>query len=177
MKLCVFGSSSASLAPIYLSEAEALGRAIALHGHELVFGGYDTGLMGAVASGAAEMGGCITGVIPESLEGKGRKVFPCTTLETTPNLAERKNRMIALSDDFIALPGGLGTFDELFSVLSLEKAGEIDSKSALLNVAEYFNPLIRMFDDAYEKGLNSTNWREGCEVFTNPEELVSWIEK
>ena len=177
MKLCVFGSSSTSLAPIYLSEAEALGQAIALHGHELIFGGYDTGLMGAVAAGAAEMGGRVTGVIPESLEGKGRKVFPCTTLKTTSNLAERKNQMLALSDGFITLPGGLGTFDELFSVLSLEKAGEINCKSALLNVAEYFNPLIRMLDDAYEKGLNSTNWHESCEIFTNPEELVSWIER
>lgn len=177
MKLCVFGSSSTSLAPIYISEAEALGQTIALHGHELIFGGYDTGLMGAVASGAAEMGGRVIGVIPASLEGKGRKVFPCDKLITTPDIAERKTQMIALSDGFITLPGGLGTFDELFSVLSLEKAGELHCKSALLNVAEYFTPLIRMLDDAYEKGLNSTNWRESCDIFTNPEELVSWIER
>lgn len=177
MKLCVFGSSSTSLAPIYLSAAEELGQAIALHNHELVFGGYNTGLMGAVAQGAAEMGGIITGVIPESLEGRGRAVFPCTNLITTPDIAERKTEMIRLSDGFITLPGGLGTFDELFSVLSLQKAGEITCKSALLNVAEYYNPLVRMLDDSCNKGLNSTNWRESCDIFTNPEELVSWMER
>ncbi len=93
-----------------------------------------------------------------------------------PDLAQRKTRMIELSDAFITLPGGLGTFDEFFVVLSQVKVGELEGKSAILNVGGYFDPLIEMLDRATATGLNATDWRESCGVFDAPEELVSWLE-
>lgn len=178
MKVCVFGSSSRNVAPIYTIAAIELGRALALSGHELVFGGYDMGLMGAVATGAAEAGGTITGIVTAGLSARGdREVFPCTKVITAPNLAERKTHMIEMSDAFVTLPGGIGTFDEFFDVLAQVKSGEIGCSCALLNVAEFYNPLIRMLDDACEKGLNATDWRDLCEVFVDPNDLVSWLDK
>lgn len=176
MNICVFGSSSNSVAPIYKNAALELGRALALQGHTLVFGGYDMGLMGAVAAGAAEMGGPVVGVITNTLEGSGRAVFPCTEVISSADLTARKTKMIEMSDAFVTMPGGLGTFDEFFTVMSLVKAGESHAKSALYNVAEYFNPLIRMLEDSCEKGLNSTDWRDSCNAFTNPDELIAWLE-
>lgn len=176
MRLCVFGSSSLNLDAVYLDAAYEVGRVLARRGHELVFGGYDMGMMGAVAKGAADAGGTVTGVVTEGLNGRGRDIFPCTEVICMPDLAQRKTRMIELSDAFITLPGGLGTFDEFFVVLSQVKVGELEGKSAILNVGGYFDPLIEMLDRATATGLNATDWRESCGVFDAPEELVSWLE-
>lgn len=178
MKVCVFGSSSRRIAPVYTMAAVDLGRALTIHGHELVFGGYDMGLMGAVASGAAEAGGRITGIVTEGLNARAdREVFPCTDVIVTADLAERKERMVEISDAFVTLPGGLGTFDEFFDVLAQVKSGQIERANALLNVAEFYNPLIRMLDDACDQGLNAGDWRAICEVFADPNDLVSWLDK
>ncbi len=176
MRLCVFGSSSLNLDAVYLDAAYEMGRVLARHGHELVFGGYDMGMMGAVAKGAADAGGTIIGVVTEGLNGRGRDIFPCTEVICMPDLAQRKTRMIELSDAFITMPGGLGTFDEFFVVLSQVKAGELEGKSALLNVGGYFDPMIEMLDRATQTGLNATDWRASCGVFDTAEELVAWLE-
>ena len=81
-----------------------------------------------------------------------------------------------LADAFVTLPGGLGTFDEFFVVLSQVKAGELDAKSAILNVGGYFDPLVEMLDRATATGLNSTDWRSNCDVFDAPEPLAAWLE-
>lgn len=176
MNICVFCSSSNDLDDIYLDAAAALGRAIAGRGHTLVFGGYDMGLMGASARAAVEAGGRVMGVTTEGLSAKGRAVVAGIEEECTADLPARKERMVELSDAFVTLPGGLGTFDEFFSVISRVKAGELNAPSALLDVDGFFKPLAALLDDACARGLNSSNWRAACEIFDDAEALVSWIE-
>lgn len=176
MNICVFCSSSSDLDSIYLDAATALGRAIARHGHTLVFGGYDMGLMGAAARAAVEADGHVIGITTEGLSAKGRAVVAGIEEECMADLSARKERMVELSDAFVTLPGGLGTFDEFFSVISRVKAGELDAASALLDVGDFFKPLAALLDDACARGLNSTDWRATCEIFNNAETLVSWIE-
>ena len=176
MNICVFCSSSNSLDDIYLDAAAALGRAIARHGHTLVFGGYDMGLMGASARAAVEAGGRVIGITTEGLSAKGRAVVAGIEEECTADLSARKERMVELSNAFVTLPGGLGTFDEFFSVISRVKAGELNAPSALLDVDGFFKPLAALLDDACTRGLNSSNWRAACEIFDDAEALVAWIE-
>ena len=92
------------------------------------------------------------------------------------DLSARKERMVELSDAFISLPGGLGTFDEFFSVISRVKAGEIEAKSALFDVDDFFAQLAELLDNATARGLNSTDWRAHCGLFGNAQELLDWIE-
>lgn len=176
MNICVFCSSSNNLDDIYLNAAASLGRAIAQHGHTLVFGGYDMGLMGAVAHAAVGAGGCVKGITTAGLSAKGRAVVAEIEEECTADLSARKERMVELSDAFVTLPGGLGTFDEFFSVISRVKAGELDAPSALLDVDGFFKPLATLLDDACARGLNSSDWRVSCEIFDDAEALVSWVE-
>ena len=176
MRVCAFGSSSRDLDALYIDAAYELGRTLAEHGHGLVFGGYDVGLMGAVAHGVGDAGGSVIGVVTEGLNKKGRPVYPCTELICESDLATRKERMIGMADAFVTMPGGLGTFDEFFVVLSQVKAGELDAKSAILNVGGYFDPLVEMLDRATATGLNSTDWRRDCNVFDAPEPLAAWLE-
>ena len=177
MRFCVFGSSSANLDPMYINAAIGLGSELASRGHGLVFGGYDTGLMGAVAKGAASENGHIIGIVTEGLNALGRDIFPCTEVMCTPDMARRKERMMDLSDAYIAMPGGLGTLDELFVVLSKVKAGEMNCKTAILNVGGFYDKMIEQLDYMTETGLNSSNWRDICGVFDNAAELVDWLEK
>lgn len=172
----MFGSSSLDLDAVYVDAAFELGRTLAKHGHGLVFGGYDVGLMGAVAHGVAAEGGSVIGVVTEGLNQKGRDIFPCDEVICESDLATRKTHMIELADAFVTMPGGLGTFDELFVVLSQVKAGELDAKSAILNVGGYYDPMVEMLDRACATGLNSTDWRRDCNVFNAPEPLVKWLE-
>lgn len=137
MRICAFGSSSRDLDALYIDAAYELGRTLAEHGHGLVFGGYDVGLMGAVAHGVGDTGGSVIGVVTEGLNKKGRPVYPCTELICESDLATRKTRMTSLADAFVTLPGGLGTFDEFFDIVSQVKAGELDAKSAILNVGGF----------------------------------------
>ena len=176
MNICVFCSSSSNLDPMYPEAADALGREIARRGHTLVFGGYDMGLMGAVARAAVEEGGRVLGVTTEGLSAKGRAAVEGIAEECTADLSARKERMVELSDAFVSLPGGLGTFDEFFSVISRAKAGEIEAKSALFDVGDFFAPLAELLDDATARGLNSTDWRAHCGLFGNAQELLDWIE-
>ena len=148
MNICVFCSSSSNLDPMYTEAADALGREIARRGHTLVFGGYDMGLMGAVARAAVEESGRVLGVTTEGLSAKGRAAVEGIEEECAVDLSARKERMVELSDAFVSLPGGLGTFDEFFSVISRVKAGEIEAKSALFDVDGFFAPLAELLDNA-----------------------------
>lgn len=177
MRVCVFGSSSLDLPAVYVDAAFELGRELGKRGHGMVFGGYDVGLMGAVAHGVAAEGASVIGVVTEGLNRKGRPIFPCDEVICENDLATRKERMIELADAFVTMPGGLGTFDEFFVVMSQVKAGELDAKSAILNVGGYFDPMVEMLDRACETGLNSTDWHQSCDVFDAPGPLVEWLER
>ena len=123
MKICVFCSSSDNLDAKYVDAAKALGETIAARGHELVFGGYDKGLMGDVANAAVAAGGRVFGVTTTGLTAKGRAIVEGIENVEEPDLSTRIKHMESMSDAFVTLPGGLGTFEEFFSVMSQIKAG------------------------------------------------------
>ena len=157
-RICVFCGSNAGNQPIYRSEAEKLGRLLAARGIELVYGGGNVGLMGAVADACLEAGGTVVGVIPQALMGKevaGRPVDhrTLTRLEVVDSMHTRKARMAELAEGFIALPGGFGTFEEFCEILTWGQLGFHAKPMGLLNVNGFYDPLLAMFDRAVADGF------------------------
>ena len=156
--LCVFCGSNAGHQPIYRAEAEKLGRLLAAQGIELIYGGGNVGLMGAVADACLNAGGQVIGVIPEALVGKevaGRHVDhrELTRLEVVDSMHTRKARMAELSDGFVALPGGFGTFEEFCEILTWGQLGFHVKPMGLLNVNGFYDPLLAMFERAVGDGF------------------------
>lgn len=156
--ICVFCGSNAGNQPIYRSEAEKLGRLLAARGIELVYGGGNVGLMGAVADACLEAGGTVVGVIPQALMGKevaGRPVDhrTLTRLEVVDSMHTRKARMAELAEGFIALPGGFGTVEEFCEILTWGQLGFHAKPMGLLNVNGFYDPLLAMFDRAVADGF------------------------
>lgn len=157
-RICVFCGSNAGHNPIYRVEAEKVGRLLAARGTELVYGAGNIGLMGAVADACLEAGGTVIGVIPEALVGKevaGRVVDhrALTRLEVVDSMHTRKARMAELSDGFIALPGGFGTFEEFCEILTWGQLGFHVKPMGLLNINGFYDPLLAMFDRAVSDGF------------------------
>jgi uncharacterized protein (TIGR00730 family) len=145
-RLCVFCGSSTGDAPAYAAAARALGTTLARRGIGLVYGGASVGLMGAVADAALEAGGDVIGVMPEALAKKELAHAGLTELRIVGSMHERKALMAELSAGFIALPGGLGTLEELFEVWTWAQLGYHAKPCALLNVAGFYDPLIAFLD-------------------------------
>lgn len=157
-RICVFCGSNAGHDPRYRAEAEALGHLLAARNIELVYGGGNIGLMGAVADACLADGGTVIGVIPEALMGKevsGRHVDhrALTRMEVVDSMHTRKARMAELADGFIALPGGFGTFEEFCEILTWGQLGFHVKPMGLLNVNGFYDPLLALFDRAVEEGF------------------------
>jgi hypothetical protein len=152
-RICVFCGAGAGRDPAYAATATAVGAALADRGIELVYGGGRLGLMGAVADGALGAGGQVTGVIPAGLVERELAHGGVTDLRIVTTLHERKAVMAELSDGFIALPGGLGTLEELAEVLSWAQLELHERPVGLLNVAGYFDLLIAFLDRAVAEGF------------------------
>lgn len=146
--LCVYCGSSAGRLPVYVEGARALGRALLARGLGLVYGGASIGLMGVVADTVLAGGGRVVGVIPQALARKEVAHAGLSDLIVTASMHERKMRMADLSDGFIALPGGIGTFEELFEIWTWAQLGLHAKPVALFNVAGYYDDLIRFLDHA-----------------------------
>ena len=152
-RICVFCGSRAGVRDAYRASADALGRLLAERGIELVYGGGKVGLMGIVADACLAAGGRVTGIIPDALM-KWEVGHPgLTRLEVVDSMHTRKARMAELSDGFIALPGGLGTFEELFEILTWAQLGFHRKPAALLDVGDYYRPLVTMLDAAVTEGF------------------------
>jgi uncharacterized protein (TIGR00730 family) len=174
--LCVFCGSSEGSSAIYREQAAELGRLLALTpgwGH-LVYGGGDLGLMGAVAHGVFENGGSVTGVIPQSLYNVVNKAIGETVVVDT--MHERKMRIYQLSSAFLALPGGLGTLDELFEVLTWQQLGIHKKPVAILNIDGFFDPVLAMIASAKEKGFIRVN-ENRLNVFSSAEQVLPGFEE
>ena len=144
--VCVYCGSNAGSRPAYAERAMALGTRLAREGLALVYGGGNVGLMGIVADAALEAGGEVIGVIPEQLVGWEVAHTGLTRLEVVANMHERKARMFDLSDAFVALPGGFGTLDEMFEMLTWRQLGLGDKPCAFLDVDGFYAPLFAMLD-------------------------------
>jgi uncharacterized protein (TIGR00730 family) len=151
--ICVYCGSSDKTDPAYTQAAYELGKIIASRKIELVYGAGSTGLMGAVANGTLQNGGEVTGVIPEIFNTPNLVHQGLTRLEIVDDMHVRKARLAELSDAFVALPGGFGTFEELFEILTWAQIGLHQKPVGLLNIRQYFNPLIAMIDKANAEGF------------------------
>ncbi len=154
-RICVFCGSSLGSDPAFAEAAAAVGGELARRGIGLVYGGGNVGLMGAAADAALAGGGEVVGVIPEALEEKELAHRGVTELRVVRSMHERKALMADLSDGFIALPGGFGTFEELCEILTWGQLGIHRKPVAILDVAGYYDPLIALFDNAVENRLLS----------------------
>jgi uncharacterized protein (TIGR00730 family) len=153
MRYCVFCGSNSGLKPEYREAAVELGTALARRGIGLVYGGAANGLMGAVADAVLARGGEAIGVIPQHLLDREVGHRGLTELYVTASMHERKARMAALSDGFLALPGGIGTFEELFEIWTWAMLGHHAKPCALLNVAGYYDRLTGFLDFVVEEGF------------------------
>ena len=144
--VCVYCGSNAGSRPVYAERAAQLGARLAGERLTLVYGGGNVGLMGIVADAALDAGGEVVGVIPEQLVGWEVAHRGVTRLEVVANMHERKARMFDLSDAFVALPGGFGTMDEMFEMLTWRQLGLGDKPCAFLDVDGFYAPLVSMMD-------------------------------
>jgi uncharacterized protein (TIGR00730 family) len=151
--ICVFCGSSDLVHTDYLTAARRLGNVLAQRKIRLIYGGGKTGLMGAVADGALEAGGEAIGVIIPSMNTGPLARTGLTRMDVAADMHLRKARMHELADGYIALPGGLGTFDELFETLTWAQTGAHEKPVGLLNVREYFGPLLAAIDHAVAEGF------------------------
>lgn len=175
MNICVYGASGSELDPRYFEAARDLGGLLARGGHRLVFGGGASGLMGACAEGSAEAGGEILGVAPRFFDEPGILFSGCTDFVWTETMAERKSVMHRESDAFIALPGGIGTFEEFFETLTLKQLGRHDKPMALLNTLGYYAPLLHMLEQASEGGFLGRGCFELFFLCSSPAEALARV--
>ncbi|MFV5215750.1 TIGR00730 family Rossman fold protein [Azonexus caeni] len=176
--LCVFCGANAGNKPVYRAAAENLGRLLAGRGIQLIYGGGNVGLMGAVADTCLDAGGTVIGVIPQALMGKeveGRPVDhrTLTRLEVVDSMHTRKARMAELAEGFIAMPGGFGTFEEYCETLTWAQLGFHVKPIGLLNVAGFYDPLLAMFDHAAAEGFLREQNRAMALSDSDPEALLA----
>ncbi len=174
--ICVYCGSSDGVPREYLDSARRLGANLARRDLKLVFGGGRTGLMGAVADGALQGGGQVVGVIVESLNTPTLAHSGLTRLEVFPTMHQRKARIYELGDGFIALPGGYGTFDELFETLSGAQIGVHAKPVGILNVNGYFDPLLTMLERAEAQGFIFSEHLQGLLRSEDPDALLDAME-
>ncbi len=174
--VCVFCGSHPGDDPAYEGAARALGETLAEARIELVYGGGHVGLMGAVANAALTAGGEVTGVMPKALVEREIAHLGLTRLHVVSSMHERKAMMSELSEGFVALPGGTGTLEEFFEVLTWAQLGEHGKPCGLLNVAGYYDPLITVFDRMVDRGFLSKAHRAMILVETEPVALLERFE-
>ena len=170
--VCVYCGSSAGRDPAYVAAAGALGRALVSRGLGLVYGGASVGVMGAVADAVLGLGGRAVGVIPEALVRKEIAHGGLTELVVTSSMHERKTRMAELSDAFVALPGGIGTLEEIFEAWTWGQLGLHAKPFGFLNVSGYWDGLISFLDHAVRERFVREPHRAMLVVSEDPEELL-----
>ena len=176
MRICVYAGSNPGELPAYREAATALGATLAGRGIGLVFGGGRTGLMGAVADGCRRAGGHVTGIIPGFLEQKEIAHHEIADLRVVGSMHERKTLMAELSDGFIALPGGIGTFEELFEIWTWGQLGIHAKPLGLLNVAGFYDPLAQFLDATVSAGFLKDQHRAMAMTDTDPAALLDQME-
>ncbi len=151
--LCIYCGSSIGSSPVYADAARRLARALVDDNIALVYGGGNIGLMGVIADEALRLGGEVTGVIPKALMDKEVGHQGLTRLHIVKDMHERKAMMADLSDGFVAMPGGIGTLEELFEIFTWSQLGFHDKPIGLLNVAGFYDELIGFLDHVVKEGF------------------------
>ncbi len=173
--ICVYCGSADGVHTEYLKAAHHLGATLAQKGIRLIYGGGRTGLMGALANGALQNGGEVIGILIPSMNTSALAHSALSATEVVPNMHARKARMHALADGYIALPGGFGTFDELFETITWAQIGHHHKPIGLLNVRGYFNRLLEALDYAVQEGFIFPEHRAALYVHEDAETLLSMM--
>lgn len=176
-RICVYCGSNTGVRSVYAEAARALGGVLVRHEIELVYGGADKGTMGVLADAVLEQGGKVHGVIPKMLVDKEIAHQGLTELHVVASMHARKTMMAALSDGFVAMPGGFGTLEEIIEIITWGQLRFHDKPCGLLNVDGYFDHLLRYFDHASEQGFLRAENRDMLLVETDPVALVQRFER
>ncbi len=177
MTITVYGASSGQLPQPYIDAAAALGRLMAERGHILVNGAGRTGLMGAAADACLAAGGRAVGVIPEFMVEQGWQHTGMTELVVTPDMHRRKERMAELSDACIALPGGVGTLEELLEIITWKQLGLYLKPIVILNTGGYYDALLAQLDRASSERFMRAEHKAIWGVASTPEEALRLAEE
>lgn len=176
MKICLYGASSPDLAQEYYDRVFELGVEMAGRGHGMVYGGGAQGIMGAAARGVRSKDGEVVGVAPNFFNVDGILYQNCTEFVYTETMRQRKQIMEERADAFVLAPGGIGSFEEFFEILTLKQLGRHNKPIAVLNTRGYYDSLQRMMEHAVEEGFV----KEAClgiyRVFEEPGELLDYLE-
>ena len=175
-RICIFTGSSRGIRSEYADAARGLARQLVERGYGLVYGGGNVGLMGVIADAVLERGGHVTGVIPDALVSQEVAHRGLSELRVVQSMHERKAVMADLSDGFIAMPGGIGTMEEFFEVLSWAQLGLHDKPCGLLNIGGYYDHLIRFMNHAVDQEFLKPKHRELLLVEEEPDRLLDRFE-
>ena len=178
MRICVYGAASTAIDNRFVKKTEELGEKMVSRGHSLVFGGGANGLMGAAARGVKKAGGHILGVIPEFFkEDSVDAIFEaCDELVMPETMRERKQIMEDNADAFIVTPGGIGTFEEFFEILTLKQLCRHNKPIAIYNIDGYYNEMLCAMEQSIKEGFIKENCRQLYFVSDNLNELFAYLE-
>ena len=173
--ICVYAGSAAGTKEVFSNKAIELGNAIANYNYSMVYGGGSNGLMGVVANAALSNGAEVTGIITEQLDEIEVGHKGLTKLEVVSSMHKRKARMAELSDAIISLPGGVGTWEELFEALAWNQLGFYSKPIVLFNVDEYYSPLYQFSEDAVKNGFLPKSTFEELFISEDLKEIFDFI--
>lgn len=173
--VCVYCGSRPGISPAFAQTARAVGTWIGQHGGQLVYGGGKAGLMGIVAESTLQAGGRVIGIIPKALVEKEWALHDCTELHIVETMHDRKRMMAERADAFLALPGGIGTFEELFEVWTWRQLGYHDKPIGLLNTAGYYDGLIGFLKSTVEQQFLGDWQMDLIQTGTEPQALLATL--
>ena len=174
--ICVYCGSNPGRKPAYVTAARRVGQVLAKRGLNVVYGGGQVGLMGEVADAALEAGGRVIGVIPEFLALKEIAHMELSELHVVQSMHARKAKMVQLSQGFIALPGGIGTMEELFEIWTWGQLGQHRHPVGLMNVDGYYDDLVSFLDKMTDQGFLAPEHRNALKVSDRAEDLLKQFE-
>ncbi|MBQ8713230.1 MAG: TIGR00730 family Rossman fold protein [Prevotella sp.] len=175
MKICIFCSANGQIDSEFFRLTEELGQWAAKNGHSIVYGGVNQGLMECVAKAAHESGARTIGVVPTLVEKSGRTSQYTDVEIPCDNLSDRKQLMMDQSDVFVALPGGIGTLDEIFTVAASATIGYHHKRVVLYDMKGFWQPLVRLLDDLQQRGMVRGSWHDYIKVASSIEELATLL--
>lgn len=177
MNICLYGASSTELEENFITATENLGEAMGKKGHTMIYGGGANGLMGAAARGVRKGGGKVIGVAPSFFQVDGVLFEDCAEFIYTETMRERKQIMEQRAEAFVMVPGGIGTFDEFFEIITLKQLGQHNKPVAIFNINGYYDGLVAMLDNAVKHKFMTDNSRNLAPVFEDAEDLIKYLEE
>ena len=176
-RVCVYCASSPHIDDVYFDAANQLGRLLAENGFSCVNGAGKSGLMGALNDSVLENGGCITGVIPRFMVDSGWCHSRLSETIVTETMHERKRAMAHLADAVVALPGGVGTMEELLEIITWKQLGLYGNPIVIANINNYYSPLLEMLDKIIDENFMAADYRDMWQVAGSPQEIIDCLRK